>query len=448
MSRRFQLIGFIILVLIIGSGLYAYGVLSPHYRPAHATSGLTVIGPPSVPRGPVTVLATQLQNMVSPAVFADWHSGSHSKIVADTSVHTEGTQSLALTTDGVGDPAEATVENQGPYDLAGHYLKIWIRVSSTTNIGDLWFVASSDNLRSNYYLWRLSAQVMRSPDESEIQAGEWVPIVLTFDSNGRDMVVTGDPNQAALDSFEVRASDRMGGPLTVWLGGIASVTEPPSAALTIIFDNGWLSEYTLAMPTLAKYGFPAVIAEIPQTANDSAFMSTQQLRYLQNNLGWDIACHTWDHVYRLGMPNITTQIMDSEFSRCKNWLIQNGLGKAANILVWPNGSNSPAAIAEARKYFIAARGINGAMFNTIPPANPMLLYATEFGGSVATSTLDADVDRCQENHEWCIFYGHIISTSTPIDQDQYSKTAFDDFIAHIAATGIAVRTMTQVLKGG
>ncbi len=77
----------------------------------------------------------------------------------------------------------------------------------------------------------------------------------------------------------------------------------------------------------------------------------------------------------------------------------------------------------------------------------MLLYATEFGGLTPTSTLDADVDRCMANHEWCIFYGHIITTSTPMTQDEYGSASFNDFIAHIAATGIPVRTMTDVLSG-
>ena len=175
-------------------------------------------------------------------------------------------------------------------------------------------------------------------------------------------------------------------------------------------------------------------------------MSTPQLQDLQNNLGWDIACHTWDHNYQLGLPTTTIAIMDSEFTQCKNWLVQNGVGKASNILVWPNGSNSPAAIAEASKYFVTARGIVGRAFNTLPTANPMMLYSTELGGTTPTSTLDADVDRCEANHEWCIFYGHIITTSTPTDQDEYASSSFNDFVAHIAQVGIQVKTMTQVLS--
>ena len=394
------------------------------------------------PAGPA---GTSLQNLGSPAVFANWTARNQSTLVADTSLHTEGTQSLSLTTDGAGDFADALVLNQGPYNLTNKYLEIWIRVSSTTNIGELYFRASSDNMNADYYVWQLNSQVHSSSDESEIQAGEWVPIVLTFDADDEHTEVIGTPNIAALNSFDLHISDDGSVPLTVWLGGISAVAEPPQGALSIVFDNGWTSEYTLAMPTLAKYGFPAVIAEIPQTANDPAFMSTQQLQDVQNNMGWDIACHTWDHVYQLGLPTTTIAVMDSEFTQCKNWLVKNGLGKASNILVWPNGSNSPEAIAEASKYFVAARGIVGDVFNTLPVANPMMLYATEFGGDTPTSTLDADVDRCMANHEWCIFYGHIITTSTPENQDQYASSSFNDFIAHIAQVGIPVRTITDVL---
>ncbi len=392
------------------------------------------------------IVTTPIQSLVSPGVFANWVAGTDSRVASDTSVvYAQGTQSLALTTDGNGDPATAGVLNQGPYNLTNKYLKIWIRVSSSANIRALWFSASSDNLKTDTVVWELNKQIFSSVDESEIQPGEWIPLVLTFDVNGTSTIATGTPDIAALNSFELHVSDRKAGPVTVWLGSITTVPEPAQSALTIVLDNGWISEYTLAMPTLAHYGFPAVIAEIPQTADNRAFMTVQQLQYLQNTLGWDIACHTWDHVYPLGLPTISTAIMDYEFTRCQNWLMSNNLGKAANILVWPNGSNSPAAIAEAKKYFVAARGIVGTAFNTLPPANPMLLYATEFGGSTATSTLDADVDRCMTNHEWCIFYGHIITTSIPLNQDQYSSASFNDFIAHIAAVGIPVKTITDVL---
>jgi hypothetical protein len=408
------------------------------------------IAPPSktspvlteTPRGPA---ATPIQDLGLSSVFANWIAGSSSSMTADTSLYTTGNQSLSLTTDGVGDPADARVLDQGPYNLTNKYLEIWIRVSSTTDVDDLYFMASSDDLQANYYTWKLNTQFNTSPDDSEIQAGEWVPIVLTFDSSGEGMALTGAPDVAALNSFGLHVSDRRSGPLTVWLGGISAVAEPPQAVLSIVLDNGWISEYTLAMPTLARYDFPAVIAEIPETANDPAFMTTQQVQYLQNDLGWDITCHTWDHAYQLGSSSVTIPIMDSEFVQCKDWLMQNGLGKASNILVWPNGSNSPEAIAEASKYFVAARGIVGTTFNTLPVANPMLLYATELGGTTPTSTLDADVDRCMANHEWCIFYGHIITTSTPTDQDQYASSSFNDFVAHIAQVGIPVKTLTDVL---
>lgn len=397
-------------------------------------------GPPPAPA------STPLQNLGSASVLANWTAGASSTLAADTSLYTEGDQSLSLTTDGAGDNATAEVVNQGPYNLTNKYLEVWVRVSSTTNVHDLAIIASSDDLKDNYYRWNLGYQILDTSDESEIQAGEWVPIVLTFDADGDDTVMSGAPNIAALNSFELLVSDGgTGAPVTAWLGGISAVAEPSQAVLSIVFDNGWISEYTLAMPTLAKYGFPAVIAEIPETANDPSFMSTIQMQDLQNNLGWDIACHTWDHAYQLGLPTTTIAIMDSEFTQCQNWLNQNGFGKASNFLIWPDGSNSPTAIAEASKYFVAARGIVGAQFNTLPPANPMMLYSTELGGDTPTSTLDADVDRCEANHEWCIFYGHIITDTAATDQDEYASSSFNDFVAHVAQVGIPVKTITDVL---
>ena len=148
-----------------------------------------------------------------------------------------------------------------------------------------------------------NSQIVSSPDESEIQAGRWIPIVPPFDSDGINMIKTGAPDVAALDSFKLQIRDKIEGPLTVWLGGVSAVTEPSQPHSRLSSIMGGFGIYA-CYANFGQVWFPSSrCSQIPETANDPAFMTTQQVQYLQNTLGWDIACHTWDHIYQLGLAS-------------------------------------------------------------------------------------------------------------------------------------------------
>jgi peptidoglycan/xylan/chitin deacetylase (PgdA/CDA1 family) len=68
----------------------------------------------------------------------------------------------------------------------------------------------------------------------------------------------------------------------------------PNKPFMITFDDNTASQFTTALPTLDKYGFKAVFFVMTVSLNRNNFMTTDQLKDLQQQ-GHAIGCHTWDH---------------------------------------------------------------------------------------------------------------------------------------------------------
>jgi peptidoglycan/xylan/chitin deacetylase (PgdA/CDA1 family) len=104
--------------------------------------------------------------------------------------------------------------------------------------------------------------------------------------------------------------------------------------VVIMFDDGWLSPYTTALPILQSYGYKASFAIYPkaQDGQYSAFMSWAQVEDLSSK-GYDVESHTYSH---LDLNNLTTAELQSELVDGKAVLAQHGIEAAA--LVYPYGS--------------------------------------------------------------------------------------------------------------
>ena len=67
--------------------------------------------------------------------------------------------------------------------------------------------------------------------------------------------------------------------------------------VVLMFDDGWISQYTNALPILESYGFKASFAIYPKAIDGKYpdYMSWAQIETLSKN-GYDIESHTYSHL--------------------------------------------------------------------------------------------------------------------------------------------------------
>jgi peptidoglycan/xylan/chitin deacetylase (PgdA/CDA1 family) len=119
----------------------------------------------------------------------------------------------------------------------------------------------------------------------------------------------------------------------------------PSKSIVITFDDGTASQVLNAIPVLNQYHFKAVFFIMTVSLNHSIYMSTQQVKIL-NDEGFIIGAHTWDHHNVTGYKNDDWII---QLQKPKQQL-EKIIGKPVEYFAYPNGAWNEAAIEQLKNY--------------------------------------------------------------------------------------------------
>lgn len=166
--------------------------------------------------------------------------------------------------------------------------------------------------------------------------GELYPATLT------DKVGIG--TDAPTDALDVRGGIRLG---------------KRSSGCSIVFtdDDGQVESYTETLPLMDKYSVPACLAINAErhSATPSTYLSWSQMGTLQNDYGWEVINHSWNH------ENLNT-IYDSYGADSVRDCVQKGRdsliahGMVVNNFCYPFSSEKPEVRAIIRELHRAAIG--------------------------------------------------------------------------------------------
>jgi len=106
----------------------------------------------------------------------------------------------------------------------------------------------------------------------------------------------------------------------------------PEKGVVVTLDDGYLSEYTKAVPILKKYRYPFCIFAYTQAIGSRNYMSYEQLKEIRS-FGGEVGCHSRTHPYLTDLPpdKIRNEIMGSKETLEKN------LGHRVPYFAYPFG---------------------------------------------------------------------------------------------------------------
>jgi peptidoglycan/xylan/chitin deacetylase (PgdA/CDA1 family) len=122
-------------------------------------------------------------------------------------------------------------------------------------------------------------------------------------------------------------------------------TKLPSHPVVITFDDGHVSNYTIAYPILKKDGFVATEFMVTKAINKKGFLSAQDLLTMQNSGVFAIECHTVNHPYLARVPLSRVRY---ELTRSKE-ILTKLLGRPVLFFAYPYGSYNAAVVKEVAK---------------------------------------------------------------------------------------------------
>jgi peptidoglycan/xylan/chitin deacetylase (PgdA/CDA1 family) len=206
----------------------------------------------------------------------------------------------------------------------------------------------------------------------------------------------------------------------------------------IVFDDGWETPYTNALPVLDQYEFKATFAIVPSfVENYSGYMNWNQIITLQNQ-GHDIESHSMNHLH-LTAQNTTT--LNHQLLQSKQELLNHGIN--APIFVYPFGEGAGNSDIEqlVQQHYYVARGIKGGSLDMSQPFNPYALPSYEIRNSTNMETFKNYVNQANNSVVVILFY-HQIS-----DGSVYTSATLENFAAqmqYLHDNNFEVQTLKQL----
>ena len=174
-----------------------------------------------------------------------------------------------------------------------------------------------------------------------------------------------------------------------WLDGNA---ELPERAVLITFDDGFVGNYTQALPILQEYGFTATFFVVTNRIGDPLMLTWEQLREM-SAAGMTIASHTASHPL---LSTLDAEETENEFAVSVQ-RIEEQLGEGPRYLSLPNGDQNASYRAIARDQGIEL--VFGSEFGrNMPNADPLALRRVAIKNSTT-----ADQVRGFIEGRWSIF---------------------------------------------
>jgi peptidoglycan/xylan/chitin deacetylase (PgdA/CDA1 family) len=132
----------------------------------------------------------------------------------------------------------------------------------------------------------------------------------------------------------------------------------PRGALALTFDDGWLTQYTNALPVLRGEGAPATFFVITRFLSTvPGYMTWEQVRVLKEQ-GFEVECHSHNH------PNLDQlRARDPGAAQSEVWeslaLLEDRLGRTKRLFAYPNGRWDGAVAALVARVYRGAAATGG-----------------------------------------------------------------------------------------
>lgn len=246
-----------------------------------------------------------------------------------------------------------------------------------------------------------------------------------------------------------------------------------SARVSFTFDDGFESMYTVAAPSLAKFGMAGVgyvvtgcvgMTTTPNTCradDNKPYMTWDQVTALQNQYGWEIGSHTVTHPLLVSADEgtgaiLTPQQRITEISQSKNDLAAHGIDAVS--FADPYGDWNFTSLAEIAQYYAIHRpfaDVVNATHNNIFPYSDYLPYVVQVQDGVTFDMIKPYIDAAKAGNHWLVLVFHDIiagngSTASTDGNQSYSYNAagLEQIAAYIQSQNIAVTTMKDSIARG
>lgn len=216
--------------------------------------------------------------------------------------------------------------------------------------------------------------------------------------------------------------------------------------ISVTFDDGYETNYSVAMPLLHKYGIRTTQYILSGTSSNPSYMSWDQIKQFQAS-GHELACHTVSHA---DLTILSEAELHNELGTCKRELTQR-YGSVTNFAS-PYGASNPATIKAIGSYFGSQRntlgdptnGIDDFDVNTAKNFDPMHIIGVTIRKDTKLEDIKSLVTYAKKNNAWLVLTYH--QANDPKSVYSLNEQQFNEQFAYLSGTDVRIVTVQDALK--
>lgn len=345
----------------------------------------------------------------------------------------EGRAFVEIETDGKGHPTLAAVASIAPkVDARRRFLSLVLRVHDMKSLSHLEVRLGSDGLEKSWYA--MSVPIYGDGEYNFLQDGAWTTVTLSLGG----AVLEGTPDRERIDSLGIMVTDDGKKPVKLDFGGAALVDAPKQGVVSFTFDDGY-KEHLWAARLLSEHGWRGTFYVIPQLIGEAAYLTKEDLAEI-GRLGADVAAHDDPPFTQVPAKELEPRIRGIR-ERLTAW----GFGEGAQHLAYPLGKQEPKRVRPTiARVFTTAR-LAGSGPETLPPADPQLLRASNVMNTTPPEEVAAWARRARDEGEWLILMFHWLPEKSVKGTD-YSMDEYRRALDEVAKTKVHVAPVTEVWR--
>jgi peptidoglycan/xylan/chitin deacetylase (PgdA/CDA1 family) len=216
--------------------------------------------------------------------------------------------------------------------------------------------------------------------------------------------------------------------------------------ITITFDDGWETTYTIAAPLLTRDGIHSTQYLVSNLLDNPAYLSLSQVKVLQQH-GQQIACHTVSHP---DLTKVTAQELNYQLRGCQQFFIKQHFGTLQDFAA-PYGDTNPTVIAGIKQVFRSERNTNGDLSNGVTDADinvpgdsdPYNIIGVTIHENTTVAQLKQAVDYTVVHNGWLVLTYH--QSEEAGSKFSLSSASLQKQLAYLSSTPVRIVTMGQVM---
>lgn len=216
--------------------------------------------------------------------------------------------------------------------------------------------------------------------------------------------------------------------------------EQANGVVSITFDDGYLDNYTEALPVLAANQQPATAYIVTNLVGQTGYLSWDNLSVLAERYGWEIGSHSVSHAE---LPKISKTKIQQEVTKSYDALKQKGF--EAVTFATPYGAYNNYVLTTAAKTYEAHRGYWDTGYNSWPYNNSVLRVQMVLNNT-SMETIQQWIDYAMLNKFWLILSFHQVTATDNGYTYAYPADKLKTVSDYLKNNNIPVKTVAQVLE--